>query len=222
MQAGRSRKSWWRRPRISVRAFMIVVVAIGGGLGWVVRPASIQRDAVKAIKSTGGDVWYDWENRYGPGVQGKHTPLNWLQERLGRDYFGRITEVVDLRAAGVAIPAVGRLTRLKSLHLDTPSMSEGGLGHLKGLTELEHLWIVNTQIDDADWANLKELTKLSSLHLDRSHMSDSGLAHLSYVNLTKQLSRRLIELVGAAELLRISRASRWAGAAVWRRPRRRR
>ena len=44
-----------RRPylRFSVCALIVLVLAIGAGLGWIVNSARIQRDAVKAIE-TGG------------------------------------------------------------------------------------------------------------------------------------------------------------------------
>ena len=56
---------WWRLPRlrVSLRALMIIVLVLGCGLGWVVRRAHVQRDAVAAIERCGGRVWYDWEVR---------------------------------------------------------------------------------------------------------------------------------------------------------------
>ncbi len=49
--------------RISVRALIIMVLTIGGGLGLVVRQSQTQRDAVAAITKAGGIVQYDWEKR---------------------------------------------------------------------------------------------------------------------------------------------------------------
>jgi TRAP-type C4-dicarboxylate transport system permease small subunit len=42
-------RSWRRWLRFSVRGLIIVVLLIGGWLGWLVRSAHVQRDAVVAI-----------------------------------------------------------------------------------------------------------------------------------------------------------------------------
>ena len=61
MNAEPTRGPWWRRARLSVRGLIILVLVIGGGLGWVVRSAQLQREAVAAIQRAGGRVKYDWE-----------------------------------------------------------------------------------------------------------------------------------------------------------------
>jgi hypothetical protein len=50
-----------RYLRFSVRGLIVLALVIAAGLGWVVRQAHIQRDAVAAIKKAGGWVQYDWE-----------------------------------------------------------------------------------------------------------------------------------------------------------------
>jgi hypothetical protein len=47
--------AWRRRLRLSVRGLMVVVLVTGGGLGWVIHRAQVQRDAVAAIKHAGGE-----------------------------------------------------------------------------------------------------------------------------------------------------------------------
>jgi len=49
---------WRRFLRFSVRWMIVIVLVIGGWLGWLVRNARIQRDAVAAITKAGGDVIY--------------------------------------------------------------------------------------------------------------------------------------------------------------------
>ncbi len=53
---------WRKRPpvRLTVRTLMIFVLVFGGGLGWVVHRARVQRDAAAAIERTGGSVVYVW------------------------------------------------------------------------------------------------------------------------------------------------------------------
>jgi hypothetical protein len=43
-----------------MRGLIVLVLVIGGGLGWVVREAHMQRDAVAAVVKAGGTVLYDW------------------------------------------------------------------------------------------------------------------------------------------------------------------
>ena len=45
----------------SVRGLLVFVVAVGAVLGWAVRGARIQREAVKAIENNGGGAFYDWQ-----------------------------------------------------------------------------------------------------------------------------------------------------------------
>ena len=76
-----------RRPsqslRFSVRRLIVLVLVIGAGLGWLVRSARIQRDAVAAIQKVGGRVWYDWELRNGKFIRGgRPRAPRWLSERI--------------------------------------------------------------------------------------------------------------------------------------------
>jgi hypothetical protein len=47
-------RPWRRFLRFSVRGLIVLVLVIGVGLGWIVRRAHIQRDAVSAITKAGG------------------------------------------------------------------------------------------------------------------------------------------------------------------------
>jgi hypothetical protein len=52
-----------RRSRLalSLRAMMVVILLIGGGLGWFLVRVRTQRDAAAAVKRAGGSISYDWE-----------------------------------------------------------------------------------------------------------------------------------------------------------------
>jgi hypothetical protein len=49
-------KPWRRRLRVGVRKLLLLVLVIGAGIGWIVRQAHVQRDAVAAIERCGGWV----------------------------------------------------------------------------------------------------------------------------------------------------------------------
>jgi hypothetical protein len=84
-----------RYLRLSVRALIVLVLVIGGGLGWFVHSVRIQRDAVAAIRKAGGLVWYDWQaNAAGKTLPtGRPWAPNWLVDALGVDYFGYVVIV---------------------------------------------------------------------------------------------------------------------------------
>ena len=112
---GTSRRRWLR---ISVRGLIILVLVIGGWLGWAVHNARIQREAVAAVERAGGEVMYDWQWQYNAPARGRPWAPRWLVDRVGIDYFGHVT-LVNLVHRGSevesAIRHVSRLGRLQEL-----------------------------------------------------------------------------------------------------------
>ena len=112
-------RPWQRFLRFSVRGLILIVIVLGAGLGWIVRQAHIQRDAVAAIKKAGGTVSYDWKWKDGNSIRGgKPWARRWLVDLIGTDYFGHVA-AVDFLEASTATDAtlahVGPLTRLQWL-----------------------------------------------------------------------------------------------------------
>ncbi len=50
MSSGPVSRPWQRFLRFSVRGLIVLVLVIGAGLGWIVRSAQVQREAVAAIE----------------------------------------------------------------------------------------------------------------------------------------------------------------------------
>jgi Leucine rich repeat len=195
-----------RYGRLSVRSFILLVLVIGAGLGWIVRRAHFQRDVVAAIRKAGGDVCYDWRWRDGHLIRnGKPLWPEWLVDLVGADFFGDVVLVVlndptdaDLIMAGnlrrlEAIFLQGRvgqvtndglanlasLTRLKQLQLHSTAIDDIALDHVSGLTSLRSLALDSTKISDAGLKKLKRLTQLTYLSLQSTSITDGGLAELS-------------------------------------------
>ena len=223
-QARPSPRPWRRLLRFSVRGLIIVVFVIGGWLGWIVRSARIQREARVAIELNGGSVGYDWERvaaipetrgrvvyhseRYdkSPWPVGKPWAPGWLVDIVGVDYFGHVISVwLPGKTDADNIP-IGRLTRLQSLSVGNAYLSDTGLDHLKGLTELCDFQLQNTQVTDAGLAHLIGSTDLEDLNLSGTQVTDAGLAHLTgftklnYLN----LSGTQVTDTGMAHLTRLS------------------
>jgi hypothetical protein len=122
-------KRLWRRILLfSVRGLIVVVLMIGAGLGWLVRSAHIQRDAVAAIERAGGSVNYDWQ--WSNGVYfpfGEPWAPLWLVDLTGVDHFCSVTNVVIFSsspATDSAIAHIGRLNRLETLGLSLSSVGD--------------------------------------------------------------------------------------------------
>ncbi len=216
-----------RRPfALSVRALLIVVLVLGAWLGWFVRNARIQHEAVAAVQRAGGSVAYDidWRNEgFNPYARpwtpmrlldGKLWGTKWLIDHLGIDYFGSVV-TVDLiprrandaaRATDATLALVGQLGRLDHLRLTGTAVTDAGLVHLKGLSGLRGLQLGNTQITDAGLAHLKGLTELHELLLFNTPVTDAGQGHLQALPslVLLDLAGTKVTDVGVIELERVS------------------
>ena len=210
---------------------MILVLVLGGGLGWLAdlaRRAHSQRDAVRAIRKADGVAWYDWGYKSGErpsSWKGEPWAPKWLVERLGEDYFGRVVAVHQYgefirtpKFTDEDMVHVGRLEGLVELKLIGSSITDAGLAHLKGLTNLERIRLVDSAVTDAGLAYLKDLPRLKVLSLYGGNFTDAGLLYLNGLSSlqdlalsnTKVTGAGLASLKGLASLqtLEISRNSR--------------
>jgi internalin A len=194
-------RSRWRWLRTSVRGLILLVMVIAAGLGWIVRSARIQREAVVAINGVRGGVAYDWEmskGRYNPAA--KPWAPRRLVELIGIDYFFHVTQV-RLSSSSSPVDAtmahVGRLSRLQRLYVSYQSLTDSGLGNLAGLTELSRLDLCNTHIGDAGLAHLSGLIELSVLDLGGTRLTDAGIAHLKGLTKLSVLDLRFTQVTDA-------------------------
>ena len=171
-------KSWQRRLRISVRGLAVLVLVIGGLLGWAVRSARIQRDAVTAVLHAGGSVQSRctlnglWINN------GTYWMPRWLVDRIGVDYFVRIEAVYLQPATDANLVQVGQLGWLRKLRLSGSSVTDKGLRAIETLTELRTLELAGASITDDGLKSLEALTELRVLSLGYTKIGDEGLMHL--------------------------------------------
>jgi internalin A len=202
-QPDRISHPWRKYLRFSVRGLIVVVFLIGAGLGWIVRSARIQRDAVAAIRRHGGSVVYhgelwSWGVYY---LDGKIIVPKWLLNNVGVDYFDDVYSVrLGQGGSAAVLHDVGRLSRVQVLSLYGPFVTDAGLAELKGLTNLFGLDIGETdspgsaptkragaaRVTDAGLQYLNGQTNLLSLNLSGTLVNDAGLVHLK--RLTKLVS----------------------------------
>ncbi len=215
-------RPWRRFLRFSVRGLILLALVIGAGLGWIVRSARIQREAVAAITASGGSVKYDWqENEQTLVAAGKPWAPEWLVDLVGVDYFGHVTTVLLEEQSDATFAQVGHLAGLQLLCFDASAVSDVGWEHLRGLTRLSRLidagpeysddWLVHLPafsnlsyldlsshpITDRGLAHLARLPNLSILDLNNTRITDTGLVHLSRLTKLSDLSLDCTKIGGA-------------------------
>jgi Leucine Rich repeat len=169
-------------PRFSLRGLIIVVLLIGGWLGWVVSSARRQRLTVLAIEKSGGGVRYHWQFKNGRYLLGRTswTP-KWLVDHLGIDYFSDVTWVL-VGPRGISdseLRQVGQFSQLEQLQVVRGSeMTDAGLTNLEGLGKLRRVFLSGPGFTDVGLAHLEHLTRLRALGLSGCNITDEGLIHL--------------------------------------------
>jgi hypothetical protein len=222
------------RAVLSIRALILLVMLIGGGLGWMAHSARVQREAVAIIEQSGGNVQYDYDYRLG---QRWFASPQWLIDAVGIDYLDTVVTVMT--AAGdeeYNMKAIEQLPHLEWLTLDSSHLvtvagpknlerfsqlryldlfyakgTRATFPSLKGLNRLEHLKIVNINVTDADLDNLAGMDQLWDLTIDTDsdQITDKGLAKLAALPALTSLTvkSRAISDAGLAHLARLNSLS---------------
>jgi hypothetical protein len=211
------RRFW---PRLSIRGLMILVLVLGGGIGWVAQRAKIQRDAVRGISAAGG-VRYNWQyvsEKYDP----KASPPGpkWLRDIVGPDlldtvvlanlqgpnaddrvmsHVGALPGVERFNLQGKTSPSltaagmarIGQLPRLQQFWVQGMTDPSGFLPYLFDKPRLRSIWLQAAAVTDGDLARLARLTRLEELLLNGRNVTDAGFAHLASLK-----SLRWLELPG--------------------------
>jgi hypothetical protein len=193
------RRRWLR---FSVRGLIVLVLVVGGSLGWLVRGARVQRHALTAIRRAGCNYTYDWQY-----VGGEFRPFTrpgwpeWLVTRLGEDYFGHVKSVhlwifrapdevpptdYEKRIIVDALAQVGNLSQLEELKIIGTEAGDTGLADLKRLTRLKRLTLGDAGLTDPVF--LETMTELEDLNLNDSPVGDAGLTHLEGLGRLRSLA----------------------------------
>jgi hypothetical protein len=162
---------------MSVRALMILVLLLGGVLGWVVQLAHVQRDAVSAIRHGGGQISYDWQLNSLPGggfqfdPSGRPKAPKWLFDYLGPDLFGHVEHVeLGPRNIDKVLKQVGRLENVRRIRFFTgidltavaraamTALPNAGLSRFQGLAGLFTMDLSPPQFNGENLRYLKNMT----------------------------------------------------------------
>jgi Leucine Rich Repeat (LRR) protein len=127
--------------------------------------ASEEQTAIAAIKNLGGKIKTD-------------------------EHSGAVVEV-DLSGTKTTdddLACLKPLAHLRLLNCSKTPVRGPGLDQLAGLGELQTLFLVGSELDDAGLAHLKGLTSLRTLHLGRTRITNAGLPALALLSRLRTLS----------------------------------
>lgn len=91
------------------------------------------------------------------------------------------------RVSDAGMTHLAGLSELEQLWLDGTSVTDAGLAHLKGLSNLKELWLRETVVGDAGLSHLKGLKELRTLNLDATAVTDAGLVELHTLSALQDL-----------------------------------
>ena len=174
-------------PRLSVRAMMLVVLALGAWLGWITYCA---RHSTRRGRS-------DHSSRRLCGVRSGCTGpvsaqhagfVEWLEDLIGIDYLSHVSEIAfDGRATDADLMEIGRLSRLERLSISSSPISDDGLKNLRGLTSLRQLFLHGTSISDEALSQPAGPVAPELLTLVDTKITDTGLTHLRNLHSLQEL-----------------------------------
>jgi hypothetical protein len=213
----RHRRRWFS---LSLRGLMLLVLVVGGVMGWKARRARLQQRAVATIQGLHGSVIYDWE--YDWEYAGNHfmkKPASvppgpsWLRRALGDEYFQDVAAVILPTESGLPpafdesrepfdpkyarlllddqLACLDGLDRIENLHLQGGHLKPEGLERLARLGRLKDLTLIIDALDADRLAHLGGLTNLERLSVMVKRGDVGDLAFLD--RLTKLRSLQLIE-----------------------------
>lgn len=151
--------------------------------------------------------WQWWVNAYSALTGDDWEPL--VREMVQKEIPG----LRDFRCGDAQMKDLARLTKLRLLRLpaSTDDITDAGLVHLKGLTQLQVLELGSMWgVTDVGLAHLKGLTALQVLEVNSRAVTDKGLAHLEgltglqVLKLDNVTDAGLVHLRGLRELRELS------------------
>ena len=199
-----------RRLRLSVRAFMLLVLILGAGLGWIIQRAKAQREAVEAIRESGGIVRYDRATDTESYFDGRPGKPALIKRFLGPEYFDDVTYVGFPSSPDVdpAMPYVRRLKRVEEVSLFETAVTDAGLAQLRGMDYLREISLGRTKVTGQGLAALADLPRLEIISsLDRVRLGDVGYRNLGRLThlIALDLSSQMDSAAGLAHLKGLTR-----------------
>jgi len=196
LPARKPHRRWWS---LSVRGLMLLVLIVGGVIGWEVNRVNRIRRAVavlvrnsddppdfrppsETISFTIGDAPSRTEVTFAT-VQSPWIP-DWLRATLGDEHFPRVVKLVLARSPSATDwDAIAALGSVRTLNLTYVPLKDADLALLPVCADLRELSLIGTEITDGAMASVGTLRNLRTLDLRMTKVTPGGLAPLA--NLTQ-------------------------------------
>jgi hypothetical protein len=158
---------WYQYKLSSLFILTILVCLASSWYATVMHNAAKRRKAIAEIEKLGGYVrYYDASKPNSSGEPPRW--YSWMRKLHGDEHLGNavcadlgFTQITD-----AGLEHLEGLTNLEVLLLDGTRATDAGLMHLKGLTNLEVLYLDDTQITDEGVKKLQEaLPKCMIIHI---------------------------------------------------------
>jgi hypothetical protein len=175
------------RFQYSLRSLLLLVVAVAIPCSWFateMQQATKQHEAVQAIETVGRAVRYDfetWDPFRDPFAAPVELPYPaWLRKLLGDDFCAsiRFANLANTQITDAGLVHLQGLSQLQGLDLSGTKVTDAGLAHLQGLRKLEVLLLINTQVTDAGLMHLQGLSRLQEVDLRHTQVTDRGVKSL--------------------------------------------
>jgi len=158
---------------------MLVIGVLAIWMGWFIQKVKIQREAVAAIYRAGGSVRYDAEYDVGNGLQRRLLAPRWLTDSLGMDLCSTVYMVSYHKTGADELAGyLAKLSKLDTVDFSESDLSDSGLSHLRGLN-LQRLMLCDTKVTDVGIHHLRGMTNLDVLYIDRTSVGDDAMAALA-------------------------------------------
>ncbi len=159
--------------QFNLRTLLVLTLVIGSGLGWVMN----ERRKNARIQAD-----LDALERFGcsfgvlEGNSFRPSRFDWLLDRNDFRIDGVFCD--DSTITDTGLVHFKGLTNLNSLYLHNTAITDSGLAHLKDFPKLEYLFLNGTAITDAGLEHLKGLAQLGYLNLRGTKATKSGVSEL--------------------------------------------
>lgn len=168
------------RFQFGIRSLLVFCLVCSIAAGWLAVEMKRARRQAETV---------EWVQKSGQQVALEPPGPEWLQDRLGVDFFSDVVWVSLYRTwiKDDRLENIRHLTTLRHLDLRDTLVTDAGLQCLTELASLQELYLNDTLVTDAGLKQLKGLTQLQRLNLDRTRITDVGLERLEELTQLREL-----------------------------------
>lgn len=214
----RAAKSPPRRGfRLSLRVWLVLVLAIGTAAGWYLHRVRVQKQAVLYVVNGGGSVRYDWELSRIAGVSVRFPTIppsapfspwrRWLIDHFGPDWVSNVSAVfVGPKNTDSVMANLGDFRQLQLLMIPSgTALTDGQFAQVRNVPSIRILTDSNSPISPRAFANVEALPHLQQLRLVNARIGDDDLEHLAALSHLEYLDipGTLISNAGLVHLSRL-------------------